>query len=77
MSLPEGKKQMSSNRIGKYGYKNSSSFVVNIVTDAYREGWEAAFGKKKKCNCKESGEAAREGCEGCEKCSENKGQSSE
>jgi hypothetical protein len=31
---------MSKGRIGKYGYKNKTSFVVNIVTDEYREGYD-------------------------------------
>lgn len=68
--MPDGQKQMSKGRIGRYGYKNASSFVVNIVSDEYREAydninWGSDVKEEGNCSCEKSGEGSCEGCEDC------------
>ena len=32
--------------VSRYGYKNATSFVVNIASNKYRENYDKIFGKK-------------------------------
>lgn len=44
--------RLSTGVVSQYAYKNSTSFLVHINNNAYRDGWERVFGKRTCTQCK-------------------------